>query len=158
MNHGSCTSGLLIIRCTSSGRSVVRLRYLTKGTPIDRFGTKWPSITSTCTASAPASSISATSRPMFMKSAERMDGAICTGSNIPPCFPVSAPTPARRPAGLPEANEGSRSAARLFRHSSASAHALRETMPSAPKNARRAARESESQARQARGKRKTMRV
>ena len=81
-NHGSCSSGFAIMRCTSSGRFVAFLSCLTTGTPIVRFGTKWPSITSTCTYPAPASSMSAMSRPRCMKSADRMDGAIFTDSNM----------------------------------------------------------------------------
>src|SRR5690606_1634638 len=39
----------------SSGRSVRRNKDSTTGSPMVRFGTKWPSITSTCTQSARAS-------------------------------------------------------------------------------------------------------
>ena len=41
-----------------------------------RFGTKWPSITSTCSQSAPASEIARTSSPRHEKSAARTDAAI----------------------------------------------------------------------------------
>src|SRR6516164_5521642 len=43
------------------------------------LGTKWPSITSTCTQSAPAWSIARTSSPRRAKSAARMDGATKSG-------------------------------------------------------------------------------
>ena len=66
------------------------LEALDHGTPMDRFGTKCPSITSTCTMPAPASSTSRTSRPSFAKSAERIDGAICSGSNMPSRLPKRA--------------------------------------------------------------------
>ena len=81
-NHGSCSNGLSIIRCTSSGSDVAFFNCFTIGTPMVRFGTKCPSMTSTCTYPAPASSMRAMSRPRFMKSADRMDGAIFTGSNM----------------------------------------------------------------------------
>ena len=102
-NQGSCSSGFAIMRCTSSGRLVAFFSCLTTGTPIVRFGTKWPSMTSTWTYPAPAFSISSMSRPRCMKSADRMDGAIFTGSNMLVSFlivvaPILAqgPLPPRR--------------------------------------------------------------
>jgi hypothetical protein len=47
------------------------------------FGTKCPSITSTCTQSAPAASIARTSSPSAAKSADRIDGAILTAREKP---------------------------------------------------------------------------
>src|SRR5262245_61963233 len=65
-----------IIRCTSSGFVVCgRIAFTTAG-PIVMLGTKWPSITSTCTQSQPAASMARTSSPSRAKSAERMEGAI----------------------------------------------------------------------------------
>ena len=85
-NHGICTSGFAIMRWTSSGISATSFSCLTNGTPRVRFGTKCPSMTSTCTYPAPPSSIIAISRSMFMKSAESIEGAIFTGSNMPASF------------------------------------------------------------------------
>ena len=48
----SRSPGLSIIRWQSRYRSVRGRRHLTTGAPIERFGTKWPSITSTCSRSA----------------------------------------------------------------------------------------------------------
>ena len=84
---------------------VIFFSCLTTGTPMVRFGTKWPSMTSTCTYPAPPASMTLMSRCRFMKSADRMDGAILTGSNTPGSFPLgfssscaysSAPRLARR--------------------------------------------------------------
>lgn len=46
------------------------------------FGTKCPSIMSTCTQSLPWSILSAHSLPSFEKSALRMDGAMIAGGHI----------------------------------------------------------------------------
>ena len=48
----------------------------TAGGPKVRFGTKWPSITSTWIQSAPWRSTAAISAPKLAKSAERIEGAI----------------------------------------------------------------------------------
>ena len=72
---GAQRSGSSIIRCTSTGRSVTSQMRLTMGSPRVRFGTKWWSITSTCTRSALAMALRSRSR--LQKSAERMLGAIC---------------------------------------------------------------------------------
>ena len=69
-----CRSGSSIIRCASSGRSVDRASASTIVGPNVRFGTKWLSITSTCTQSALP--IRATSAPRSAKSAFRMLGVI----------------------------------------------------------------------------------
>src|SRR6478735_587483 len=67
-------SGSSIIRWASSGVVVDRARASTMVGPKVRFGTKWLSITSTCTQSALP--IRATSAPRFAKSAFRMLGVI----------------------------------------------------------------------------------
>ncbi len=63
-----------IIRCASSGMSVERANASTMVGPNVRLGTKWLSITSTCTQSALP--ILATSAPSAAKSAFRMLGVI----------------------------------------------------------------------------------
>ena len=59
------------------GGAVVRGRsaFTTSG-PMVMLGTKWPSMTSTWTQSAPAASRAATSSPRRAKSLARMDGQI----------------------------------------------------------------------------------
>ena len=72
-----------IIKCTSSGRVVCgRMAFTTAG-PMVRFGTKCPSITSTCTRSAPALVMAAISSPSRAKSAERIEGAMRMGWLMP---------------------------------------------------------------------------
>ncbi len=51
------------------------MAFTTAG-PIEMLGTKWPSMTSTCTQSHPALSIARTSSPSLAKSADRIDGAM----------------------------------------------------------------------------------
>ena len=68
-------SGASIIRWASSGTSVARASASTIVGPNVRLGTKWLSITSTCTQSALG--IRATSAPSEAKSAFRMLGVIC---------------------------------------------------------------------------------
>src|SRR3990167_6058967 len=64
------------MRWTSSGSRVrLRMDSMTGG-PIVRLGTKWPSITSTWSRSAPPASTRAMASPSAAKSAERMLGAI----------------------------------------------------------------------------------
>ena len=70
----ACRSASVIIRCASTGRSLARTSASTIVGPNVRFGTKWLSITSTCTQSAPG--MRATSAPRFAKSALRMLGVI----------------------------------------------------------------------------------
>src|SRR2546427_532402 len=78
-------SGFVIIKWTSSGRAVTLRRASTMGGPMVRFGTKWPSMTSTCTRSAPACSTAAISSAKCAKSDDRMEGAIRTlGIGTPP--------------------------------------------------------------------------
>src|SRR2546422_5071396 len=63
------------MRCVSSGRRVTRRSARTTGMPMEIFGTKRPSITSTWRRSAPAASAAATSSPSRAKSAARIEGA-----------------------------------------------------------------------------------
>src|SRR5262249_40941234 len=64
--------------CTSSGRFATRLSAATTGRPTVRLGTKCPSMTSTCSQSAPASSTRRTSSPRREKSHESREGAMRT--------------------------------------------------------------------------------
>ena len=68
--------GSEIIRCTSAIKSVFFFSDLSTGAPIVIFGTKCPSMTSTCIHSAPASLRRFTSLPISEKSQERSDGEI----------------------------------------------------------------------------------
>src|SRR5438105_6812207 len=77
------------MRWTSSGRRVTFRRSATIFGPNVRFGTKWPSITSTWTQSAPPASAAATASPRRAKSAERMDGASFGAIRLFPC-PLSS--------------------------------------------------------------------
>ena len=72
------SSGLVTMRCASKGFSEYGLIDLIIGGPKVRFGTKWPSITSKCIQSAPASSTSLTSFANEPKSADNIEGAIIT--------------------------------------------------------------------------------
>jgi hypothetical protein len=71
---GAQRSGSSIIRWQSSGVSVAFARDSTTGMPRVRFGTKWLSITSTCSQSA--LDTAAASSASRAKSAVRMLGAI----------------------------------------------------------------------------------
>src|SRR5204862_474190 len=65
-NSDRYCSGCWTIRCTSSGRSVSCRRARIRGAPKVRLGTKCPSITSTCSHSAPPATARSTcsrSRP-----------------------------------------------------------------------------------------------
>jgi hypothetical protein len=70
--------GSSIIRCASIGKRVERAIDLTTGIPSVMFGTKCPSITSTCTSPAPPRSTAAISSPRRAKSADKIEGAIST--------------------------------------------------------------------------------
>src|SRR5215468_2085719 len=85
-NSSMKKSGLKIIRCASSGRRVTLRSELTMGAPMERLGTKRPSITSMWMRSAPARSASATCSPRRAKSAARIEGASFTAS-----FPIGVP-------------------------------------------------------------------
>ena len=58
------------------GTVTTRRSDATTGGPMVMFGTKWPSITSTCSMRQPACSSTATWSPKRAKSAERIEGAI----------------------------------------------------------------------------------
>src|SRR5262245_48012704 len=73
-------SGSETIRCVSSGRRVTRRTDCTMAGPIERLGTKCPSMTSTWMRSAPARSASVTCSPSRAKSAARIEGASRTRS------------------------------------------------------------------------------
>src|SRR5262249_36181751 len=75
-NSSKKKSGSVIIKCVSRGRCVTLRSDLTMGAPMERLGTKWPSITSTWMRSAAARSAWATCSPNRAKSAARIDGAI----------------------------------------------------------------------------------
>src|SRR5262249_3244078 len=76
MNSGAYLSGSVIIKWTSSGtRAALRTASTTNG-PIVRFGTKWPSIISTWSQSAPASSTARICSPRQVKSDDSIEGAI----------------------------------------------------------------------------------
>ena len=70
----ACRSASVIIRCASTGRSLCRASASTMAGPKVRLGTKWLSITSTWTQSAPG--MRAISAPRSAKSAVRMLGVI----------------------------------------------------------------------------------
>ncbi|CAM5359546.1 hypothetical protein SAVIM40S_01401 [Streptomyces avidinii] len=69
---GAQRSGSSIMRWRSSGMSVALLRDSTIGIPRVRFGTKWLSMTSTCSQSAPSTAFA--SSASRAKSADRMLG------------------------------------------------------------------------------------
>src|SRR5215471_3140482 len=73
-------SGSDTMRCVSSGRRVTRRTDCTMAGPIERLGTKCPSMTSTWMRSAPARSASVTCSPRRAKSAARIEGASRTRS------------------------------------------------------------------------------
>src|SRR2546426_5935708 len=68
------------MRCVSSGRRAPRRTDCTTAGPIERLGTKCPSMTSTWMRSAPARSASVTCSPRRAKSAARIEGASRTRS------------------------------------------------------------------------------
>ena len=74
-------SGRITCRCASTGSSVARAREAATAGPTVRFGTKWLSMTSKCTSSAPPASARRTSSARFAKSAARIEGAPATLSS-----------------------------------------------------------------------------
>src|SRR5438477_9707119 len=68
-------SGFSIIRWQSSGTSVTLRNDLTTGGPMVMLGTKWPSITSTCSSVPPPASAARASSARRAKSADKIDGA-----------------------------------------------------------------------------------
>ena len=71
--------GLAIMRWTSRGSLRGPAHGATTSGPMVMFGTKWPSMTSTWTQSAPRPRSARTSSPRRAKSAERIEGAIRRG-------------------------------------------------------------------------------
>src|ERR1043165_2383583 len=61
------------------------------------LGTKWPSMTSMCTQSAPAAVMARTSSPSFEKSLARMEGAMTTDEAMPDLL---APQPGAQGGGV----------------------------------------------------------
>ena len=88
--RGAQRSASSIIRWQSSGVSVARASASTTGTPSVRFGTKWLSITSTWSQSAPSTAFASSARRA--KSADRMLGLICAA------MPQACHVPGRLPA------------------------------------------------------------
>src|ERR1700730_9588223 len=75
-NAGIKSSGRSIIRWQSKIASGIDARSdLTTGGPMVMFGTKWPSITSTCSSVPPASSADLASTASCAKFADNIDGA-----------------------------------------------------------------------------------
>jgi hypothetical protein len=66
----------------SSGRSTQPRIWETTGQPMVMLGTKWPSMMSTWSQSAPCSIFLAQSWPRFAKLALRMEGAMMAGGVI----------------------------------------------------------------------------
>src|SRR5207247_646063 len=77
------------MRCTSSGLSVSLRSASIIGTPNVRFGTKRPSMTSTCSQSAPPASTPSTCSASRVRSADRTLGAM----RMPPLPPPPPPPP-----------------------------------------------------------------
>ena len=67
-------AGSVIIRWVSKNRSLWARSEATTGGPMVRLGTKWPSMTSTCSQSVPGAT-RPTASARLPKSADRMDGA-----------------------------------------------------------------------------------
>src|SRR5579871_3481312 len=82
MNAGAYLSGSVIIRCTSSLVLVTLRSASTTSGPMVMFGTKWPSMTSTCRVLQPAASSGEIESPSRAKSAERIDGRISTMGDL----------------------------------------------------------------------------
>lgn len=79
--HGSDT-----IRWQSRKAAVCRRRHATTGAPSVRLGTKWPSMTSTCSQSAPAATMRAVSAANEDRSAASSEGLMmATGAAMPKC-------------------------------------------------------------------------
>src|ERR1700760_3520209 len=68
-------SGFSIIKWQSSGTFATFRKLFTTGGPIVMLGTKWPSITSTCSIVAPPSTAACTSASSCAKLDERIEGA-----------------------------------------------------------------------------------
>src|SRR6478735_626580 len=79
---GAQRSGSSIIRWQSTGIGDTLTSASTTGSPRVRLGTKWLSMTSTCAQSA--FEMAASSRSRLAKSADRIDGEICTRDTLAP--------------------------------------------------------------------------
>src|SRR6202011_2619715 len=79
MNRGKKWSGRSTIRCVSNGTVATFATDWTMGGPNEILSTKWPSITSRCSQSAPAFSIRPHSRPRLLKSDASTEGATIMG-------------------------------------------------------------------------------
>jgi hypothetical protein len=77
MNAGMNLSGSSIIKWQSSGTSTALRKEATTGGPMVIFGTKWPSMTSTCNRLPPPSIACLACAAKREKSAESTEGAIC---------------------------------------------------------------------------------
>jgi hypothetical protein len=64
------------------GLSTCDLILVTTGAPKVMLGTKWPSITSTCSQSQPLLIVVEHASPRAAKSAERIDGAMMAGGDM----------------------------------------------------------------------------
>jgi hypothetical protein len=64
------------------GLSTCDLIFVTTGAPKVMLGTKWPSITSTCSQSQPLLIVVEHASPRAAKSAERIDGAMMAGGDM----------------------------------------------------------------------------
>mmetsp|Transcript_32226 Transcript_32226/g.96213 ORF Transcript_32226/g.96213 Transcript_32226/m.96213 type:complete len:233 (-) Transcript_32226:65-763(-) len=71
--------GWLTIRWQSNTAAECLRRHLMMGAPMVRLGTKWPSMTSRCSQSAPSSSIRLDSSASRAKSDDSMDGHMIVG-------------------------------------------------------------------------------
>src|SRR6476646_2688482 len=68
------------MRCASIGIGLTASSASTTGSPRVKFGTKWLSMTSTCAQSA--LEMAPSSRSRLAKSADRIDGEICTRDTL----------------------------------------------------------------------------
>src|SRR6266851_1344906 len=89
-NSAMKASGFSIIRWQSSGSLVTARSALTMGGPKVIFGTKWPSITSTCTIVPPPRSAAATSSARCAKSEASIENASSIKRFAPACEFISA--------------------------------------------------------------------
>src|SRR5215213_3169807 len=78
MNGWIRLSGLSTMRCASTGRTTASTSEAATTGPMVRLGTKWLSIASKWTSSAPPSCARRTSSARLAKSAESMEGAPTT--------------------------------------------------------------------------------
>src|SRR6185436_4467119 len=81
-NGSNRISGLEHIRCTSKKSFVHGRIAFTSAGPKEMFGTKWPSMMSRCSQSAPDRSTRRASSAQRLKSDARNEGAIIMGARI----------------------------------------------------------------------------